>query len=79
MEINRLFDFIQFGQFMSIGFRLFGIVLSVFYIVFSIVIIRQVQVMKKSVQINDYGTLRLFAYIQFLMAIFFLFYSLFIL
>lgn len=79
MDINRIFNPQQLNKLLGITVKLFGIVLSGFYIVFSIVIIRQVQVMKRTVEVKDYGVLSFLAFIQLIAASVLFLYSLFIL
>ncbi|HLC94056.1 MAG TPA: DUF5657 family protein [Patescibacteria group bacterium] len=79
MDIEQLLNFINFDSFLTIGIKLFGIVGAIFYTVFSIVVFRQTQVMKRTVEIKDGGLLLSFASIQCIVGVLLVLYSLFIL
>lgn len=76
---NFLHLFSSQEQIIAIFIKLFGIVLSFVYVLFSIVFVRQIGVMKKVVEIEDKGLLTLSGTIQLLLAATLFFYSLFIL
>lgn len=79
MDIDSLLRRLRLTNFLNIGIKLFAVLSAVFYTVFAIVMIRQVQVMKKTVAIKDYGLLSFLALIQLGAALILLTYSLFIL
>lgn len=79
MDLNQIFAELNFGIFLSLVIKLFAIVSSLLYLFFSIVIKKQVQIMKRTVEIQDRGLLLLTGYIQLILAIILVFYSLFIL
>jgi len=79
VDINQIFDTLNLGSFLSLIIKLFGIVSAVLYLFFAVVIKKQVQTMKRAVEIQDKGLLLLAGYIQLIGAIILVFYSLFIL
>lgn len=79
MDINRLIETLNPANFLAVSIKIFGLVAAMFYIVFAIVIIRQVQVMKKTVMIRDWGFLSLFVVIQLGLGLILLIYDLLIL
>ncbi|KXK09808.1 MAG: hypothetical protein UZ22_OP11002000972 [Microgenomates bacterium OLB23] len=72
-------DLLLSGDLLGIFIKLFGVVLSVLYMFFCIILIRQLASMRKALTINDGGVLDILAYIQALLAAFLVFYALFIL
>lgn len=79
MDFNRLIDRLASLNFIGLSIKVFGMVAGLFYLVFAIVIIRQVQVMKKTVEIHDFGLLLFFSLIQLSLAIVLFIFSIFIL
>ncbi len=64
---------------LNIGIKIAGFFVTFMYILYSLVIIRQVQAMKKVIEIADRGLLLMTAYVQLSIAIILFFYSLLIL
>jgi hypothetical protein len=79
MDLNQIFNQLNSGNFLSLTIKLFSIVGVFIYLCFAIVLIKQVKVMKKAIEIKDGGLLLLASYIQLILAIILVFYSLFIL
>lgn len=79
MDINGLFENFSPTKVLNIGVKVFGLTAAVFYTVFAIVIIRQVQVMKRTVTIRDWGLLSLTALVQLGLGLILLIYALLIL
>jgi hypothetical protein len=74
-----MFDLLLSGDLLGFFIKLFGIVLAILYLFFCIILIRQLDTMRKSLEIGDGGILSIIAYIQALLAAFLVFYALFIL
>ncbi len=74
-----MIDLLLTGDLLGFFIKLFGIVLSILYMFFCIILIRQLGSMRKTLSINDGGILDIIAYIQALLAAFLVFYALFIL
>lgn len=72
-------DIVGFRSFIDIVLKITGILVSVGYVIYSLVIIRQVDSMKKVVELQDNGLLLFFSYIQLGVALLLFLYSLFIL
>lgn len=79
MDINQFLNNLNLVNFLSLGIKILAVGISIFYLLFSIVILKQVGVMKKTIEFNDYGLLSFFSFIQLSLGIFLLFYSLFVL
>jgi hypothetical protein len=79
MDLNQFLNTFNLITFLSLGIKLFGIVASIFYLLFSLVVLKQVEVMRKTIEIHDHGLLLLAAFIQLLMAGVLIFFSLFVL
>lgn len=79
MDLNQILNELNLGNFLSLAIKIFGIVGSFIYLFFAIVVIKQVQVMKKTIEIKDGGLLSLAAFIQLILTIILILYSLFIL
>ncbi len=72
-------DVAGFRAFIDIVLKVTGILVSVGYVIYSLVIIRQVGSMKKVVELQDNGLLLFFSYIQLGIALLLFIYSLLIL
>jgi len=79
MDINQILSEFLAKNFLSLAVKVFGVVTALIYLFFAAVMIKQVQVMKKAVEIRDKGVLSLVAFIQLILAIILLIYSFFIL
>jgi hypothetical protein len=79
MDINQILSEFLAKNFLSLAVKVFGVVTALIYLFFAAVMIKQVQVMKKAVEIQDKGVLSLVAFIQLILAIILLIYSFFIL
>ena len=69
----------QFRSLIDIILKFTGILVASLYVFFALVIIRQIGAMKKVVELHDNGLLLLASYIQLIVAIVLLLYSLFVL
>lgn len=69
----------DFQDVFGIIIKLAGIIGSIFYILFALVMIRQIGSMKKVVELRDRGLLLFVAYIQLIVTIILLLFSLLIL
>lgn len=76
MDISQFWTTANLRFFFDWGIKILGIIGSLFYLFFAIVLLRQTQVMKKTIEINDRGLLFLAAFIQLLLATILLLYSL---
>lgn len=74
-----MIDLLLTGNLLAIFIKLFGVVLSILYMFFCIILIRQLATMRKTLSIHDGGVLDIVAYIQALLAAFLVFYALFVL
>ena len=72
-------DFFNQQQIFGIFLKLFGVVVTLLYLFFSIVIVRQVKVMRKLITFEDRGVLELGAYTQIVLAAILVVYALIIL
>lgn len=72
-------DFFSGIKFVDLIIKLFGGFFAVFYLFFSVVILRQTQIMKKTVKIQDGGWLLFFGFIQCILSILLIIYCFFIL
>lgn len=61
--MEAIISFFQ-GDLLGFFLKLFGIVIGMLYVFFSIIIIKQVNTMKNVVTINDSGLLIMMAYVQ---------------
>jgi hypothetical protein len=77
--MEAFFDFFNSGNLLSIFIKLFGIVLGIMYILFSVVMIKQISSMKEAVNVSDQGVLHLAALLQLGFALLVVFYALFVL
>lgn len=77
--MDILVDFITGDNLLSTFLKLFGIVLGLLYLFFSIIVVQQVRTMKKVVQIEDSGTLTFVSHIQVMLALLVVIFALFIL
>ena len=67
------------GGLFSFFIKLFGIVLGLLYLFFSVIMFRQIEVMKRTVTVKDQDLLDSGAYLQIMLSALILFYALFIL
>lgn len=79
MDINQILNELNLRSLLSLTIKIFGIVGAFIYLFFTIVLIKQVKVMKKAIEIKDGGLLSLATFIQLILTILLLLYSLFIL
>lgn len=79
MDINTLLGFFTATNIIGIGLKLFGIVFALMYFIFSLVLIKQVQVMQRTVRLSTGGIWVTLAIFQFLLSVVLVLYSLFIL
>jgi len=77
--MEPLLDFLKNQSLFSLFLKLFGIVLGLLYLFFSIIMIRQVSSMKRTVSVNDSSLLLIFTYIQVFLAAVIVFFAFFIL
>ncbi len=76
---DSLLNFLQFSNLISFFIKIFGIALSGMYILFTGIVIRQVRIMRKAIEVNDNSLLIVAAYIEFGLSLFVFLYSLLIL
>lgn len=74
-----LLDFLQSGRLLDMFIKLFGLVLGGLYVFFSVIMIRQVEVMGRTIRISNHGVLNFFAYLQLAFSIIILIYAIFLL
>lgn len=79
MDINQILNELNLRSLLSLAIKIFGIVGAFIYLFFAIILIKQVKVMKKAIEIRDGGLLSVVAFIQLILIIILLLYSLFIL
>jgi hypothetical protein len=79
MNLETFFEFFASNNFLSIGIKLFGIIFSLLFLIFSFVVLKQVQVMRKTVVMDHSGILIILAFIQVVICAGLVFYSLFVL
>jgi hypothetical protein len=79
MDINTLSQFFTAENIVGIGIKLFGIVFSFLFFIFALVLIKQVQVMGRTIRIKSSGIVVGLAIFQFLLSVVLVLYSLFIL
>jgi len=60
----NILEFATTGEILSLLIKLFGIVLGLLYLFFSIIMIRQVRSMQRTITIHDRGLLVFAAYTQ---------------
>lgn len=77
--MEALTNFLFNTNLVSLFIKLFGVVGGFLYLFFSVIMIRQVDTMKKTVTVNDKGLLVILTYTQVGLASLVLFYALFIL
>ena len=77
--MEALTNFLFNTNLVSLFIKLFGVVGGFLYLFFSVIMIRQVDTMKKTVTVNDKGLLVSLTYTQVGLASLVLFYALFIL
>lgn len=66
------------SQVIALFVKLFGIVLGFLYIFYSLIVVRQVMVMKKEVSFNDSGLILTIAYVQLFLAMVIAIFALFL-
>lgn len=76
---DQLINFLQFSNLVSFFIKAFGIALAAMYVLFCFIVVKQVIVMDKAIEVNDRGILTIVAYIGFILSLFILFFSIFIL
>jgi hypothetical protein len=79
MDINTLLTLFTNINLVSLGIKLFGIAFAVLFFIFALVLIKQVQVMSRTVRLKNGGIVVTLAIIQFLVSVVLVLYSLFIL
>lgn len=79
MDPNQFLNNLNLSFFLNLGLKPFGILAALIYLCVAIVLIEQVKVMKRTIEVQDRGLLSLVAFIQLISAIILLFYGLFIL
>ncbi len=72
-------DFLLQGDLVGVFIKLFGVVSSILYMFFAIILIKQLESLRKTLSINDGGIYTIVAYVQALVAAFLVFYALFVL
>ena len=72
-------DFFLNGDIVGLFIKLFGVIAGILYLFFTIILIRQLDTMRKTLSINDGGILNIMAYIQAILAAFVVFYAFFVL
>ncbi|OGK27965.1 hypothetical protein A3D80_04050 [Candidatus Roizmanbacteria bacterium RIFCSPHIGHO2_02_FULL_40_13b] len=77
--IGFILAYLHYPNLLSVFIKLFGITLSMLYILFSLVIIRQISQLRVSIEVHDNGLLDLLGKIQLIFAIILFIYSIIIL
>jgi hypothetical protein len=77
--MEALLDIFDGENIFGVFLKLFGIVLGLLYLFFSIILLKQVQSMKKVVSVHDSGLLLMMAYMQIGISFVIVAYALFIL
>lgn len=70
MDANSIRNIIQTGKILGIAIKLGGLVLSTLYILFQVIIIKQIKDMKQIFQFDDKDLLLQIAYVQLILALF---------
>lgn len=76
--MELIIDFFTESDLLSIFLKLFGIVIGLLYLFFSIIMIKQVESMKRTVTIDDGGLLIFLSYLQVAFAALIVFAAIFI-
>jgi hypothetical protein len=79
MDIKQFFNDLSLKFLLDTGLKLLGIITAIIYLCFATVVIKQVEVMRKSIEIEDRGLFLLAAFVQLILSVILLFYSLVIL
>lgn len=74
-----VFNLINFKELFSILFKIIAVISSLVYFYFSIIMIRQVAMMKETVSVKDNGVIDFVVYLEIAISIFIIYYSVFIL
>lgn len=77
--MDEFIRIITTGNLIGIFIKLFGIALSLFYVAFAFIILRQISTLEKAIEINDRGLLPLAGYIQLILSFILVGYSVLIL
>lgn len=77
-QIIYFFTQINSNNFISLFIKLFAILFAFIYLIFSIVILRQTQIMNKTVQTKSAGFLFFISFMQIIIAVILIFASLFL-
>ena len=77
--IGFILAYLHYPNLLSVFIKLFCITLSMLYILFSLVIIRQISQLRVSIEVHDNGLLDLLGKIQLIFAIILFIYSIIIL
>jgi hypothetical protein len=77
--MDTLFGFLTSSNLVGIFIKLFGIVLSLLYFAYTFIVYRQVGILEKAIEVNDNGLLPIAAFIQLILSLILIVYSLFIL
>lgn len=75
----NVIEFFNQEHIFGIFLKLFGVVIGFLYLFFSLIILRQIDVMRKTVTFEDGGKLELGAYVQIVLATVIVVFALFIL
>jgi hypothetical protein len=76
--MENVIHLISDGDIISLFIKLFGVVLGFLYLFYSLVIVRQVSVMRHEVAIQDGGLLLMVSYVQVFLALVVLIFALFL-
>ncbi len=64
MSINDIFNFFTSLSLFSLFIKLFGIIFGGLYLLFAIIMIRQIEILKNAINVHDQGILLTLSYLQ---------------
>ncbi len=79
MNLDALFSNVDYKIFFDYGFKIASVVISIVYLYYSLVFIRQVSMMKETISINDGNFLNFLAYCQLGISVFIFLYAILVL
>lgn len=78
MDIGEINNIFSFGNIFDLSVKVIGILGTIVYSMYTIVLIKQIKIMKETVLVKDGGLLLLLGYAQVVMAILLILYSFFL-
>lgn len=71
-------DIVIFGNILNVSLKFIGVFGSIVYLIYTVVLIRQIRIMKETVMVKDGGLFLLLGYVQIVLAILLILYSFFL-